>query len=573
PLDRRIVPLRFDPTGSRLIGDESASVAFPRSRDLVVHGRDAVGIGLNGLWRMPGVPEGIADSLLDGHVTAAAFDREGGLWVGTFGRGAARLRSTSLVQLSTTPARRIALRGDLAWASARDGFSYRIRLDAASPEATPTIPTRFAALLPDGRVRPGVQSALLVPVDADRILPPDPTLIRRLPWAAKDPDWISGAVETADTLWLGTYAHGVRRFLKTGAGLTEIDTVGVDDGLPTETVEDVARTNAGTWAITRRGLTLLVGLSARPMSKNQGLPSSAVYSVYEAGDGTHWVGTDRGLARLDLGLWRAAPIGADAMDGYPVVEMFEREATPGVLWAVSTRGLWRIEDDAAIMVEGLPLVRERRQTVEHAAYHAASDRLVLATSGGTFVLNLADAPANGSQPPPIALVRAHVDDQAVELVGTPLSSRLADLAPGRHRIVIEAAALRFGAEASVEWREAGGDWHPAVDGRVTLPAAGAGDHEIEVRAVTPGGIASDQTGRLSFRVAPRWWERGAVQVLAVVLGLVSLVLGVRYASQRRLRARVRELEVEQRLQSERVRISRDLHDHVGDEVGAILTES
>ncbi|MEL6617132.1 MAG: histidine kinase, partial [Bacteroidota bacterium] len=36
---------------------------------------------------------------------------------------------------------------------------------------------------------------------------------------------------------------------------------------------------------------------------------------------------------------------------------------------------------------------------------------------------------------------------------------------------------------------------------------------------------------------------------------------------------MRELEVEQRLQSERERISRDLHDHVGAEVAAILTEA
>ncbi|MEM1054796.1 MAG: histidine kinase [Bacteroidota bacterium] len=414
---------------------------------------------------------------------------------------------------------------------------------------------------------------LLEPVEADRVLPPDSNPIRILPWAAHDPDWISGAVETADTLWLGTYAHGVRRFLKTETGLAELDTVGVRDGLPTETVEDLARTSAGAWAITRRGLALLSGPRARALRVDDGLPSSAVYAVYEARDGTHWVGSDRGIARLDLAAWRAEAVGPEAMGGHPVVAMFERETTPGALWAVTTRALWRIEADKAQMIEGIPLVRDRRQTVEHAAYHAASDRLLLATSSGVSLLDLAEASPEASLPPSVALVAVQVDDAPVALMGTPRDARLGDLVPGRHRVVIEAAALRFGAAAAVEWRENSSDWRPASEGRITLPSVGAGDREIEVRAVTPGGLTSEETARLSFRVAPRWWERRAVQAVLGLLGLGLFAGGVRYASQRRLRERVRALEVEQRLRSERERISRDLHDHVGAEVAAILTEA
>ncbi|MEM6327533.1 MAG: two-component regulator propeller domain-containing protein, partial [Bacteroidota bacterium] len=568
-----LVPLRFDPDASRLVRAGPTRVPFPRVRDLMVQDREAVGVRMDGLWRMRGAPDGPAVQLLEGHVTAAAVDREGGLWVGTFGRGVARVRSTGLVQLTPNSARRVALRGDRAWASSREGFSHLIRLDGPSPEAIPTIETRFASFLPDGRVRPGAQAILLEPIEADRALPPDPTLIHLLPRAAHDPDWISSAVETADTLWLGTYAHGVRRFRKTASGLVELDTVGVRDGLPTETVEDLARTSAGTWAIARRGLALLTGETARAMGTAEGLPSSAIYSVYEARDGTHWAGTDRGVARLDLAGWRAEAVGRDAMAGRPVVAMFEREATPGVLWAVTTHALWRIEAGTAQMIEGVPLVHDRRQTVEHAAYHAASDRLVLATNGGTSLLSLDDVSAGPSLAPPIALVAVHVDDAPVALMGTPRDARLGDLVPGRHRVVIEAAVLRFGAASAVEWREDGGDWHPADDGRITLASVSAGDHEIEVRAVTPGGVVSENTARLSFRVAPRWWERRAVQGVLGLLGLGMLIGGVRYASQRRLRARVQELEVEQRLQAERERISRDLHDHVGAEVAAILIEA
>jgi len=59
----------------------------------------------------------------------------------------------------------------------------------------------------------------------------------------------------------------------------------------------------------------------------------------------------------------------------------------------------------------------------------------------------------------------------------------------------------------------------------------------------------------------------------MLLALAGLVGAVRFLSQRRLRARVRELEVAERVRVERERISRDLHDHVGAEVTAILAEA
>ena len=567
---RRIFSLRVDEARRRLVV-ASAPLPVVHVAKLAQRGGEVVGYDHLRLRALDLDTGEAGPVLLGAHVTSVAFDREGGLWAGTFGQGAARLRSIHLTSLTDVPARRLALAGDEAWAT---GGRAIVAVDLGARSSATTLAltgARGISLAGADRFRITAEASLWPAMSPDELL--RLRSLRPIEAVAADPGWVSGTVETADTLWMGTYATGVRRFRKTPAGLVKVDTLGTDDGLPTVTVEDVARTRAGTWAITRSGLALLSGPRARAMDVAGGLPSSAVYSVYEAGDGVHWVGTNRGVARLDLGRWRAEAVGAEAMAGFPVVAFFERPAAPGVLWAVTSRALWRIEGGEARLVDGFSLVHDGRQTVEDAVYHAPSDRLVLATSAGVAVADLSAIPAAAPPAPPVAVVGATVDDEPVDLLGTPREARLSDLTPGRHRVVIEAAALRFGGAARVEWREPGDAWREAPGGRVTLPDVGAGAHVVEVRAVASGGAVSEEPARLAFVVTPRWWERRAVQVLLALVALAALVAAVRYVSQRRLRARVRELEVTEKVRAERERISRDLHDHVGAEVAAILTEA
>ncbi|MEM7788220.1 MAG: two-component regulator propeller domain-containing protein [Bacteroidota bacterium] len=575
PQDAQLVRLRLE--DGQLVSEAIVPLSNG-ARALARHDGDLYTIGSAGLRRLDASTGEAGPLQIEADVRAVTTDREGGMWVGTFGEGAARRVGTHLATLSDVPARRVALVGDEAWALGGRGATF-VDLGAPTPEPWSLRQTgpRSIVATPDGRFRISGQASLFAAMTAETIR--RMSVRRRLRMVAQDGDWVSGSAETADSLWMGSYGSGLRRFRKTPGGLVEIDTLGTDDGLPTEAVEDVIRTRAGTWAVTRRGLAFVHGGRAYAMGVADGLPSSAVYAIYEADDGTHWAGTDRGIARVDPTRWRAEAVGEREMAGRAVVAFVERR---GALYAVTTQALWRVERGPEAprseavrvrLVDAFPLVADPRHTVEHAVYHAASDRLVLATSGGLVLADLAALPASEAPPPPVAFVGATVDDEAVALAGTPRAARLAGLGPGRHRVEIQAAALQFGGDAGVEWRGADGVWHPADQGRIVLSDVGAGDHVVDVRAVAPSGAASGKPGRLAFRVAPRWWERRAVQALLAVLAFGALVGGVRYASQRRLRARVRELELAERVRAERERISRDLHDHVGAEVAAILTRA
>jgi signal transduction histidine kinase len=66
-----------------------------------------------------------------------------------------------------------------------------------------------------------------------------------------------------------------------------------------------------------------------------------------------------------------------------------------------------------------------------------------------------------------------------------------------------------------------------------------------------------------LEVVPAWWETWWARMLGLVSGATLLALAVRYWSHQRLKARLLELEATRRIDLERSRIARDLHDGLG----------
>ena len=520
------------------------------------------GIGRAGLGWLDG-PDGVA-WVVQTLATSAVAARDGSVWAGTFGEGAIRVRPTPFVRLTDEAALRLAQTPDGAvWATGRR--LWRVAPEGKSAETVYPNPTRALSETHSGTIRVGGRVELLRP-QAD--WPPRPTPTGT-PSGIRDSGWISGLAETPDTLWMGSYQFGVRRFQLGEGGPVEIDTLGTDAGLPTRTVEDVRRVHGDTWALTRLGAARLVGARAEAVGVREGLPSSSVFSLLGAGDGSVWFGTDRGIARLGRGEPRATAISHPLLDGRRVVALFEVPAHPGAVWAVTARHLLRVAEGRATAFASLAIAPD--QTIEDALYHAPSGRLVLATSDGVLTAPFEALASAARWTPRVAVAEATVNERAVALGGTPGAAHLERLPPGPHRVVVRAAA--FGPRgASVEYRYDDATWRPAAaDGSVVLPDLGAGLHHVEMRAVAPGGTRSDETATLAFEVRPRLWERTTVRVLGLLAALAALVGTVRWASTQRYRRRLREYELERRLHEERQRISQDLHDHVGADLSTIVS--
>ncbi len=240
------------------------------------------------------------------------------------------------------------------------------------------------------------------------------------------------------------------------------------------------------------GLTRLDGTTVTTWTTEQGLAHDAVYSIGFDDHGRAWVGTASGVDRVD----KREVLHFSVRDGYA-----HPESNSGGFWADPDGTLW------------------------------------FGTAGGLTRLEPELLPDLLSPPRPRVELRT--------LDGVPVAG---DLMPddGVQAIVTWGDLVdpaRVEAEVRVPgWREA---WTPVGgDGTVQLGALPAGTHALEVRARMGGGPWSGTTRR-SWSVAPRWHDRPAVGVAALVLG-VLLLLAVARAS--RYRAEQRSARLREQMQ-------------------------
>ncbi|MCR9131482.1 MAG: histidine kinase [bacterium] len=98
-----------------------------------------------------------------------------------------------------------------------------------------------------------------------------------------------------------------------------------------------------------------------------------------------------------------------------------------------------------------------------------------------------------------------------------------------------------------------------------------GNYKLLISAIDQAGVWSDKTASLEFTVLPpfykTWWFIGLC-----FIGFASLSAGsVYWRSNQKLKALNRELEMQQKIQLERERISRELHDNVGSQISNLIT--
>jgi len=159
-------------------------------------------------------------------------------------------------------------------------------------------------------------------------------------------------------------------------------------------------------------------------------------------------------------------------------------------------------------------------------------------------------------PPRVQLLGAHADGRELPHGGG------ASLPAGVERIELEFRALSYREPARLRYRmRLGPDepWSaPSATGTFNLVGAAAGDYQLEVAASLDGARWSEAPARYDFSVAAPWYQLGWVWV-----GFATLAAGLLYL------AHAARLQVLLRLQRQRLRIARDLHDEMGSGLGSI----
>jgi ligand-binding sensor domain-containing protein/signal transduction histidine kinase len=247
-------------------------------------------------------------------------------------------------------------------------------------------------------------------------------------------------------------------------------------------------------------------------STANGLASDAVWTVAEDDAGRMYFGTGKGLDQLDLTTGRIRHFNTDDGLASDVVNYCMRDMK-GNIWVGTTLGLSK--------------------------FNPRIERHV-------------------NQPAPIYLSRITVagEDLALPETGALRVPQL-ELSASRNNLLIEYVALSFQGEDKLRYQYklegVDKDWSPPTGVRsINYARLGPGSYRFLVRAINEEGIINSDAATFEFRILRPIWQRWWFLTLAGVL----MALGI-YAVHRQRTARLIELE------RVRTRIATDLHDDIG----------
>lgn len=541
---------------------------------------------------------GIADGLPTDQLTALARDAQGSLWIGTWGAGVVRMRGGRFDSISTDAG----LAGGQIWSLQPDregsiwigtwvGGLNRLRNRAFTvlgvPEGLSHDNVRSVL-----HARNGVTWITTAGGGVNRMQDGVVTSIRVTDGLPSD-ETSCLLEDRHGAIWIGTYTDGVAR-LRNG----RIETWGADEGLPSLDVRVLFEDRTGTmWASTVGGLARFDGarfvavhdpggppqgastmLEDRAgtiwmgtdeglfryrngtfdrLTRQDGLLSNWVMSLYEDAEGALWIGTNgEGLNRLRDGKLTAIRPSDGLWDGLVQTIVEDRN---GDFWMTCNRGFFR-----ASRAELSEFADGRRARVTSIGYGPGdalrsttfagglqpagavdgAGRVWLPSFSGLVIVDPSDLPGSG-EPPVIRLEEVIVNGKAVS------PDAAIKLPPGSVPVAIRytAATLLHADRMRFRYRMDGapGDWVDAGRSREAFfPALPHGEYRFRVAGSLDGHTWVEAATPLAITVRPYFFQTAwfVALVILIVLGAVAAILRIRTRSLRRQKAEMERLVAE-----------------------------
>lgn len=311
-----------------------------------------------------------------------------------------------------------------------------------------------------------------------------------------------------------------------------------------------------------------------------GLNSNLIFSATEDRNNTIWLCTNDGLFRFDRATKHFS--GFDISNGLKnnTVYGMLRDAQER-LWLSSNEGLVRFEPERNhfsffTSADGLAL----DEFSQNAFYRCSNGELFFGNAQGFTCFRPENVKENPVAPT-VALTDISINYKPLSnsdnlVQGPRCKPERIELSYHEKTLSISFAGLNFRntAENKYAYMLQGFDeqWVFPQPGQrtATYTSLPPGNYRFLVRASNNSGIWIDRPMAINVIVHPPFWQTWWF-VAAIGLLLLSItVLIVRYYAQRRLKDRLRRLELQRRVQEERERISRDLHDNVGAQLTYII---
>ncbi len=551
----------------------------------------------DGLYRFDGARFNVvrqADGLSADDMRSLYCDHEGNLWVGTRTGGLNRLGRRKLMVVSSAQGltndftRSVAQTADGAlWVGTIGGSLYRgnlSRFEPFRPEPDRELIYFYAnvdAVLatPDGSLWWGGTGALLQWKDD------------RLANCYTNEPWLQDVLVTAlqndghGGIWIGT-SGGKLEHLQNGR-FTEFP-----KQLTQSTITSLAvETNGSVWVgSVAGGVKRIREGSDAIFSITNGLASVSIRTLHLDDEGTLWIGTAGG----GLSCWRSNKVISFSADQGMVARTVSQivEDDHGFLWLGCNSGIFKVgKRDLLACADGkISFIHSRSFGIKDgmladecsggfcpAGLKTESGLICISTVKGLVFIN-PNEQLNELAPPQVLLeeilVNGHQHGLSTNITsngkatnGQP-SPRQLVIAPGSRDLELHYTAIELSAPAKISFRyklePVDSEWTEVGIRRTYYNQhVPPGDFTFHVQAGNSAGVWSDHDTTLKVNVQPFFWETAWFRGAAIItsFGVISGVIW--WALRRRYRRRLVRLQTLNAIERERLRISNDMHDHVG----------
>jgi signal transduction histidine kinase len=332
--------------------------------------------------------------------------------------------------------------------------------------------------------------------------------------------------DASGALWVGTRRGEL--FTYQGGRFLKIPTPLENTGTGILTIHPGGRNSL--WLGTRgRGFLRMMDNDFRVVGPQHGLPDGIIAQTLVS-DGHFWVGSSNSIFRIPIADLEACADGL--IDEVRPLRFGRGDGVPG-FFATGQR--------------------------QPCAWQSADGRLWFVGRRGVATIR-PEMIGNPSAAPP-AIIDEFIADKGLSAAPYRLPS-------SNRRIEFRFTSPVFSTPSDLRFRYRligyDKEWSaPSPQGQAVYPRLPPGQYTFEVSSSTRPKSWSSVPAQLTFTVTPMWWELAWLRALAAVAALVTSITLIRVWANRRLRRRTANLEHERKLEQERARIARDLHDGIG----------
>lgn len=384
---------------------------------------------------------------------------------------------------------------------------------------------------------------------------------------------ISGVGEINDTLLVTTFGDGLLKY----ANNKFIKYKNAENSLASNMIEQIIITkNAYFLPTLSNGVSRLDRSTHKitNFNKENKLLSNMVFSVYE-NNATTWIGTQNGITKYDKNQQISYYTAQNGLEGTRIYSIFEYQ---NKLFALSDKYLHYLSNNQFQVLRSFDIFNEDNTFINKAMYHNETNLLYLCTNKGLISLDIAQALPKTLIP---QLEIEYIKQNKAYFYQNNFSQKqeIITFNHTENTLEVHFSNLSFVNEDKNQFFYkvnkdddvfGNTDWQNNENNILYLQNLPYGNYKIEVKLRNPDGIFS-QIKTIRFNIeAPFWRTWWFLLVIFALFGVVVALI-VRYLSYSKLKAHLKELEIQQKIQNEREYISRELHDNVGAQITFIIS--